>query len=313
MSAMSTLHDERGFSLPELLVAMTLMIVVLTATLTTLDSSHQNRSLLNSRTDAVETARSAIDTVVRQLRNLASPSAATPSAIDRALPTDFAFRTFDPTRKIVRYCVSDDTVAARQNVVYQMVQDTLTTPGSYTTCRTSTTGWSRITAVAANIVNERAPNSIDVFAYNGSPSTTSTITNVRVNLVVDVNASTKRPTQIRLASGAALRNQNQAPTARFSVTNPSPRRFQLNATTSSDPEDRTLIYTWYAAPTSTFTVSASNQIGVGPVLDYTFPSTTASGSNYYFKLVVSDSNLSDMCPTSAGSTTNCATAGPKTI
>jgi type II secretory pathway pseudopilin PulG len=302
-------------TLPEMLVAMTLMIIVLSATLTTLDSSQQNRRLINLRTDAIERARTAIDGAVRQLRNLASPSAGTPNAIDQASATDFAFRTFDPTKKLVRYCLSDDTVASRQNILYEMVQTTSATvpASSYATCRTSTSGWSLITAVAPDIVNQRAPNNRPVFAYNGSTANTPTITNVRLQLVVDVNKATEAPTQIRLASGAALRNQNQAPTARFTVTNPGTRRFVLNGTTSSDPEDRTLIYTWYAAQTATFTPAGANQIGVGTVLDYTFPSTTPPANNYYFKLVVSDSNLSDTCPTSAGALTNCTTAGPKTI
>jgi type II secretory pathway pseudopilin PulG len=311
MSARTKLRSERGMSLPEMLVAMTLMIIVLTATLTTLDSSHQNRRLIDQRTDAVETARTAIDSAVRQLRNLASPSSAQPSAIDKAAATDFAFRTFDPTKKIVRYCLSDDP--ARQNILYQMVQSTTDTVigGAYATCRTTTPGWTRIATVASDIVNNRTAQ--DVFAFNSDPSDTTKITNVRMNLIVDVNASTLKPAQIRLASGAALRNQNQAPTARFNVTSAGTRRYILNATNSSDPEDRTLIYTWYAARTATFTPAGSNQIGVGPVLDYTFPATTPTATDYYFKLIISDSNLTDMCPTSGGATTHCLTAGPKTV
>jgi prepilin-type N-terminal cleavage/methylation domain-containing protein len=307
MTAMSGLHDERGMTLVEMLVAMILMLIVLSATLTTLDSSGQNRRLVDLRTDAVETARSGMDTVVRQLRNLASPSAATPVAIDRALPTDLAFRTLDPTKKIVRYCLSDDTVPARQNILYQMIQNTASTPGSYTTCRTSTAGWDRVVQVAANVVNQRSGTA--VFSYNGDTANTPTITNIRMNLIIDVNAAGVAPTQTRLASGAALRNQNQKPTANFAVTNPGAgRHFILNGTGSSDPEDRTLTYTWYAAPTLTFTPSGANQIGVGPVLDYTFPTTTTLG-NYYFKLIVSDSNLTDVCPNNT-TTTNCPSTGP---
>jgi prepilin-type N-terminal cleavage/methylation domain-containing protein len=305
------LRDERGLTLTEMLMSMTLMAIVLGATLTTLDSSGQTRTLNDQRNDAVERARTATDTIVRQLRNLASPTTGQ-NAIDRAQDLDFAFRTSDPTKKLVRYCLSDSSSAP--NVIYRMIQSTTATvaASAYSSCRTTTSGWTAITQVAGDVVNQRSPNNRPIFSYNGDTANTPTITNVRIQLVVDVNSFAARPTQTRLASGAALRNQNQAPTANFTYTHvPGSRRFVLNGTSSSDPEDRTLIYTWYAGQTPSFTGDAAHQIGVGAVLDYTFPTFTADGSasNWYFRLRVSDSNLTDFCPTAAGTFTNC-TPGP---
>src|SRR3954447_26730584 len=309
--------QERGMTLPEMLVAMTLMLIVLSATLTTLDSGGANRRLIDDRNDAAERARTSIDTVVRQLRNLASPTATAPAAIAQAGATDFAFRTFDPNKRLVRYCLETDGGGINPGVIptgtstnlIQMLS-TSDVAGSFANCTLTTTGWNGAhRRVAQFVVNKRSPNNIDLFSYNGSTSNTPTITNVRMNLVLDVNTAAKPPLQIRLASGAALRNQNQAPTSSFTVTNLSTRRFILNASGSSDPENRNLSYAWYFAPTATFTPGTTNFIGNGPVLDFTVPTNTPNGTNYFFKLVVSDSNLTDTCPTSTGSKLNCTTAG----
>jgi hypothetical protein len=295
---------------------MTLMLIVMSATLTTLDSSGQNRRLNEQRNDAVQRSRLAMETVSRQLRNLAAPSAATPNAIDRAQATDFSFRTFDPNRRIVRYCLSTAAQGtAEANVLFQMLQTTAT-PGDYGNCIGTTTGWGRITRVSTDIVNMRTPNNTPIFTFNGDGSNTSTITNVRMQLLVDINAAATRPAQLQLSTGVALRNQNQAPTARFEV-NPvagNLRRFRLNATGSTDPENRTLRYTWYIGTGATYDhtdTSVATEIGTGPFLDHTFLS--AQGNNKYFKLVVSDSNLTDTCPTQPGNVGNCPTAGPYNI
>jgi type II secretory pathway pseudopilin PulG len=309
------LNSERGMTLPELLVAMTLMIIVLTATLNTLDAGGANRRLNDDRNDAVEQARSSIDLVVRQLRNLATPTATTPSAIDRAQANDFSFRTFDPNKRLVRYCLETTgttpgvPITSNATRLIQMLSVS-NAPGSYDNCTLNTTGWSSIKVVASRVVNIRTPNAVDLFAYDSSSTDFSTIKNVRINLLIDVNSAAKRPSQVRLASGADLRNQNQKPLATFSVTRLSPRHFLMNGTTSSDPEGRNLIFSWYADVGAGFVPSAANAIGSGSVLDYTFLSGVGSPANYYVKLVVSDSNLTDTCPTSAGVTTNCSTAGP---
>jgi type II secretory pathway pseudopilin PulG len=317
---MIRLRSESGMTLPELLVSMTLMIIVLTATLTTLDAGGSNRRLNDDRNDAVEHARSSLDKIVRQLRNLASPTTSAPNAIDRAQATDFSFRTFDPSKRLVRYCLetnNDGTPITNRAISVIQMLSTTDTPGSYAACSTTATlspAWSSRTIIAQNVVNRRAGtpgNNADLFAYNSSSSDLSTIKNVRINLVIDINAESKRPAQVRLASGAALRNQNQVPVATFTVAKLGPRHFLMNGSNSSDPENRNLIFSWYADVGASFTPNdATNLIGNGSVLDYTFPAGVGTPANYYVKLVVSDSNLHDSCPTDAGDLTNCSTAGP---
>jgi prepilin-type N-terminal cleavage/methylation domain-containing protein len=318
------LRSERGMTLPEMLVAMVLMLVIMTATLTTLDSGNANRRLNDDRNDAVERARSSIDNAVRQLRNLASPTASAPSAIDRAQATDFSFRTFDPSKRLVRYCLeTQQNGAPITNRPIRLIQmlSTSDLAGSYDTCiadgPNETTGWNARRVVAQDVVNRRSvvptggdANNVDLFAYNSSSTDLSMIKNVRINLLLDINAANKRPSQVRLASGAALRNQNQTPFATFTVTKLSSRRFRMNGSSSSDPENRNLIFSWYAGVGANFTPSSTNQIGTGSVLDKTFDVSVGSPANYFIKLVVSDSNLTDTCPTSTGSTASCPSAGP---
>jgi prepilin-type N-terminal cleavage/methylation domain-containing protein len=317
---LTRLKSQDGFTLPEMLVSMVLMLVIMGATLSTLDEGGTNRRLNDDRNDAVDQARTSIDTVVRQLRNLAAPSAATPDAITRAQATDFAFRTFDPNKRIVRYCLQTPTnsttpVTTAANLYQMLSVNASVAASAFNDCNGSTSGWSSRRIVATNVINRRSGDTPrDIFAYNGNVANTATITNVRMQLSIDVNAGTKRPAPITLASGAALRNQNQAPTALFTVAKQGPRRFIMNATGSFDPEGHNLIYRWYADVSATFTPSSTNFLAAGPVLDWTFPTGQPAGSpsNFYIKLVVSDSNLTDTCPTSAGATTNCSTAGPLT-
>jgi hypothetical protein len=157
-------------------------------------------------------------------------------------------------------------------------------------------------------------NNVDLFAYNSSSSDLSTIKNVRMNLLIDINQANRRPSQVTLGTGAALRNQNRKPVATFTVQKISARRFKMNGSSSVDPENRNLIFTWYAGVGANFTPidtgNNANVIGNGSVLDKTFEQSVGTPANYYIKLVVSDSNLTDTCPTSTGDTTNCSTAGP---
>src|SRR5437763_6067395 len=64
------LRDERGFTLPELLIAASLMLVVMGAIYGSLDAFEHSASATNSRNDAQQEARAATDLLAGQLRNL---------------------------------------------------------------------------------------------------------------------------------------------------------------------------------------------------------------------------------------------------
>jgi prepilin-type N-terminal cleavage/methylation domain-containing protein len=69
MVARVRVSDERGFTLTELLVAMSVGIVVLLAAFTVLDRSFSASSQIADRSDALQRGRLAMDLVTRQLRS----------------------------------------------------------------------------------------------------------------------------------------------------------------------------------------------------------------------------------------------------
>jgi hypothetical protein len=66
---MNRLRDESGFSLPELLTALIIGMVVLLATLDLLDNTISVGSGVNRRVDALQHGRTALDVITRDLRS----------------------------------------------------------------------------------------------------------------------------------------------------------------------------------------------------------------------------------------------------
>ena len=70
---------EDGMSLVEVLLVMTLMLIVLGATLTTFNSFERKARDNQNLNEAQDSARRGLDLMARDLRNLASPTASIPS------------------------------------------------------------------------------------------------------------------------------------------------------------------------------------------------------------------------------------------
>lgn len=279
------LRDERGFSLPEVLIAMTIMLVVMGATLAALDSYRTRQKVDERRSEAQESVRRGIDHLERQLRNLATPVADIKS-LHRAEGSDIVFQTADPQKRWVRYCIntSDPLIASGQaNLWYQVSAGSSSAPPTGTDC--PATGWSSQESVGQAVVNAVRP----IFTYNwakdasGTPLTsdTSTITHIRTDLWVDINPGASPPEQ-RLSSGVFLRNQNQAPLPGFTWT-PNGHGVVLNASTTTDFEGRRLNYHWYYGTSPTIptgcappTPAPESYLGAGIVLSAEFPVLTTS-------------------------------------
>jgi hypothetical protein len=146
-------------------------------------------------------------------------------------------------------------------------------------------------------VFEYTGGDIDTEAASVPPSDASKITGIRAILWIDVNPG-KSPAAVSIASGDFLRNQNQKPTASFTlIASPSgSRRYIMNASSSNDPEGRTLDYYWYKGTgdtvnlpscqnTSTQTGDGFTCIGRGLTLAYTFPTTDHGVQNVTLKVV----------------------------
>lgn len=91
---MNPLHDESGFTLTELLVAMTVGIVVLFGALGLLETTTQLSAKTTDRVEATAGARRGMDLVTRQLRSqvcLSGDAASPQPALIEASPTAITF------------------------------------------------------------------------------------------------------------------------------------------------------------------------------------------------------------------------------
>ena len=74
--------DERGFTLVELLVGMTILVGVMMATFSVLDDSTRMASRDNERSSAIDEARVGVDRMVRELRHARQVTTATPQVLN---------------------------------------------------------------------------------------------------------------------------------------------------------------------------------------------------------------------------------------
>ncbi len=259
--------DESGFQLIELMVAATIMLVVLGAVLTALSSFEKTSRQAELQNDSQEEARRSLGNLVRELRNLASPTDSQ-AAIDRATPDDLVFQAVGPGGAVsngiarrTRYCLKAGTLWREEQ----------SPPGSLpTACPANGGGWSAVTVAAQHVVNEARP----VFTYN-SP-TLSSISEISARVHIDTEPG-ERPGEATLESGAFLRNQNRAPSAVFAAS-AGVAEIVLDGSDSSDPEGQGLEYQWLEV-----NGGSETEIGTGPVFHY-----QAGAGTHVITLKVSD-------------------------
>lgn len=262
-------HDQRGLTLIEVLLAASIMVIVLGASMTLLNALGDNGRLTEQHNDAQDRARVFTDRIARNLRNLASPSLfsesyyATPEAVDKAEPYDFVFRVVDEKRptgslnlanvKRVRYCL--DTSNPSNSVLHQQEQKwtnqaSSPPPAIPSTAACPAAGWTTTQRVTDALVNRIDGQDRPMFVYNSSDP--QRITQVRTEMYVDPTPG-ERPVESRLASGVTLRNQNRVPTAQadIEVTSTVSHTAVLNGSASEDPEGMPLTYQWYIDPPAT--------------------------------------------------------------
>ena len=257
------LRDERGVTLIELLIGMVITLVIFGATLTAVTAVSRSAQRTNEHNEAQDVARTYMDRLARQLRNLASPSIFTedyqaqPYAVDSAAPYDLVFRMVDEVRaagslnqanvKRVRYCL--DATTPSRGKLYQQEQtwtnrasnDPPPLP-SLGSCPAA--GWTRTALVSEDIVNRIGGQNRPMFAYNSADL--QRISQIHADLYVDTTPG-EAPVETRLGSGVTLRNQNRVPVARLDVDQ-SASQLVLNGSASEDPEGMPLTYQWYIDP-----------------------------------------------------------------
>lgn len=283
---MSAFRRQEGYSLIEVLIVSVLMIVVLGATLTALASYQKSVSTNDRQNDAQDQVRNAMDLMTRDLRNLASPTTNEPMALDvmethqivfqsegRTMPTG-SLNIANTTR--VRYCVSPTGKLYRQiqtwtAAAFPPVLDTSACPGV----------WPNSRVVADNVVNG---NARPLFQYNAVDR--DEVTEITSSMWVDVNPG-KSPAEQMLQSAVYLRNQNRRPIASFSLALAnSGNQIIMNASESTDPEEKALSFTWFIDGVEATGENATRVVHTAVV----------SPGVHSVKVIVSDGTLSDTAP-----------------
>ena len=252
------LSDEHGITLAEVLIAMLICLGLLGAVLLSFNNFYQLSSDNDKRNDTTEVARNALDTQVRQLRNLAKRVQS--PVIDTLGSYDLIFQTSDPSRTWVRYCLNTSSPASVDSAQLWTAELAVASSASGSPV---TRGDARLVPGIGlvadvrgreNITNRRGGRDRPMFTYlcitgtsscATSAATYDQVVNIGALLLVDTTPN-RVPEELRVVSSVYLRNQNQAPVAAFvSSRGSSSRTLVFNASGSSDYEGRTMDYYWF--------------------------------------------------------------------
>lgn len=250
---MTRAREQAGFTLIELLTTMTLLTIVLGATVTAFASFNRTEITNREQNDAQEQARLTTGSLSRQLRNLASPTEYLPDAVEKAEPYDLVFQTVDAVKadgsqndrniKRTRYCLGP-AEGGKANLYLQT--QTWVAPNPPPTFPNSSqcpgSSWPSSRVMVRHVTSGVAGEPI--FTYNSTDL--RQITTVHTDLLIDTNPG-RSPSATRLSSGVFLRNQNRRPVASLTATyTGTDRRVLLNGSASEDPEGHTLKeFKWY--------------------------------------------------------------------
>jgi len=298
---MTGVRDERGFTLIELLVAMAITTIVFGSTLSVLDVFQSNNRFDQLRNENQDTARTTLDRLSRQLRNIVArttESGIVPGALEQAAKYEVTFQTIDTTKSSsgsnkvnamrVRYCLNDSEPSneilweqvRRWNTLEAPTLPTSSEPETESTCpdRTkegaSEPDWNTTTQVVQHVTNRNGGQNRPLFTY--SAKETPEILAVNTDLFININPKETRPGDSELTSGVSLRNANRRPLAEFTATEEGDYTVHLNASASYDPDGLSLTYKWWE---NGKILSTTSQQYVTPVLKL---------GKYVFKLEVTN-------------------------
>jgi hypothetical protein len=277
------LHDERGeMGLIQLLVAMSIFAAVLGATLLTFQSFDSLSRRTVDRAASQDSARTSVDRLVRDLRNLASPTINQPQAVDKASDYDLVFQTVDPIGpntganaaniKRVRWCLDASTPSNEKLYVQDQKWTSLATPAMPSTSGCPGSGWDSTSIMASNLTNAYNGQSRPLFTFDSS--TLTAIREIHVDMYSDIDPA-KAPNETHITSGVFLRNQNAAPVASFTYALSGSSAIVLNGSQSYDPEGNALQYSWL-----------DNNVKVGSGVTFSYAVTP--NSNHSMQLQVFD-------------------------
>jgi type II secretory pathway pseudopilin PulG len=303
---MTRINRENGFGLIEVLVAMVMALIVFGATLTILVVYMRQSTAATQRFDAQDKARLAVDRIVRQLRNVASP-VTTPKLLERATPYDIVFQTIGSPSgqntsgtERVRYCIPQDTAtgSSAQEVLISQTQTWNTPapppdpwssdPNTAIACPDTTFAQQpNGIIVAPSIVNryQQRPDRL-AFTFNGgqfAPSDLTQISTIQVNTWVNPTPTLSGATT-QIQTSAYLRNKQHSPVPQFTYTLSAPGAVVLNGGISYSPDGAQLSFSWACTSASCPSGTSLNSASGGLV-------TWAPGAGTYtVTLTVTDQN-----------------------
>ena len=227
---MSPRSDERGFTLIELVLVMSLALLLLGATLTSFNQFERSEKQNQTLNDSAQVARNAMDLAAHQLRNLANQDPTQQqTTIARALPYDLVFQTSDPSRKWERYCLDTSATgnaaaSTSRGMLWESETATATAPTAGMMGSCPGTGWVSRVIVSDFVTNQDQSLNRSVFTYScapsapvgcpASPADYSRITNIGAQLYVDPTRAGPRPSCVSSrVSSCATRTRSRRRTS----------------------------------------------------------------------------------------------------
>lgn len=283
-------RDESGVTLMEMMVALVVSLIVFAATLGALSVFQNDNSYAQKRSETQDTARTAVDRLSRELRNVVAPTTAAFGALEAAGTYAMTFQTVDPgavpngslnttNTMRVRYCLNYSTPT--NETLWRQVKrwTTATAPAlpAGTACPDATAGaWDSNSQVITNVTNRNGGQDRPVFVYGPtSVSLVAQIISVETNLFLDPSPG-KPPGEAQLTSAVALRNENRQPIVAFTPSQVN-GHLLLNGSGSHDPDGLDLTYQWSDGATVLPCTTQQCDDGV-----------LGSGSSHTFTLQVTD-------------------------
>jgi len=272
-------RDQSGFSLIEVLIAASLMVVVLGAAIAPFQLLHRTEQVTTDQNEAQDGARNVLGLITRTLRNTTGQD----QLVNLASPYDTSPKPSGSqnARNIMRlrYCLDTTSAdaATTSGLLWEQAYrwNTAAPPATMPSTSCPDAGWGTRRVVATDITNRatsaRRPAVAPVFTYYPGSGTLDTITSIRVSLYAD-RVWNRAPAETELTTGILLRNQNGAPTASFTATpgTAGSKKLTLNANTSTDPEGLPLTYRWCDVTTVTL-CDDTTRVGTGVLYTYTAP------------------------------------------